>query len=137
MEQNKIDIERQHKFDEICGVAHVNIFTLTKDCDCIPIAPFDPNNPEHLFVLHIAKGVAGVVGKEVCVDANWFQLRKLNRGLREEYRYKKVNGRDIVYAVNPDLLLNYMRDYARQECGESFSFREIYEEFFAPKVNNR
>ena len=33
-----------NKYDEICGCAYVNIFTITKNTDIIGLSHFDPKN---------------------------------------------------------------------------------------------
>lgn len=123
--------ERNRKFDEIAATTYVNIFTLSKNSDVIAIAPFNPKNTEHLFVLNVAKGVSGVTQKPVAVDVNNFQLRHLNRGLAKECRYEKLNGRDFTYAIDPDKLLSFMRQWASELMEEEkFDFGRIYNEFY-------
>lgn len=128
-----IDLEKQKKYDEICGIAYVNLFTLSKEWDKIVLAPFNPKNKEHLFILSIAKGLGGVNNKDVYLDASKLQIWKLNRGIDKECRYHQINGKDIMCAINPQMLLDYMRDYAVKLCGENFNFGNIYDEFFAKK----
>ena len=62
--------DTQRKFDEICWATMANIITLSKHCDVVAIAPFNPKNREHMFVLHVAKAAAAVSGKEVGLDVN-------------------------------------------------------------------
>lgn len=126
--------ERQRKFDEIVGSVYVNIFTLSKNSDVIAIAPFNPKKKEHLFVANVAKGLGGVVQKTVAMDTSKFQIWKLNRGLDKECRFEKLNGRDFTYAIDPDRLLSYMRDWASDLMGEeNFDFGKIYDEFYSKK----
>ena len=133
-----MDLELQKKYDEICGTAFVNIYTLTKHCDCISIAPFNAKNPEHLFVLHLAKGVASIENKEVCVDTSKFQLWILNRKVDKECRFKKFNDKDIAYAINPNTLLDFMRSWASELMEEeNFDFGQIYHEFYELKKGKK
>ena len=126
--------ERQRKFDEIVGAAYVNIFTLSKNSDVVAIAPFNPKDKEHLFVLNVAKGVGGVAQKTVAIDTNKFHIWRLNRGLDKECRYEKLNGRDFTYAIDPNNLLNFMRKWASELTGEeNFDFGKIYDEFYSKK----
>lgn len=123
---------RNRKFDEIAAAAYVNIFTLTKKADVIAIAPFNPRNKEHLFVLGVAKGVSGVTQKPVAVDTSKFQLWRLNRGLAKECHYEKMADKDLTYAVDPDQLLSFMREWASGLMEEeNFDFGQIYQAFYA------
>ena len=125
----------QNRYDEICGAAYVNIFSESKNSNVIAISPFNPHNKEHLFVLNVAKGVSGVVGKNVAVDTNWFQLWKLNRGLSKECRYIKFHKQDGA-AIDPDKLTNFMRKWASELCEvEEFDFGKIYNTFYRKKGN--
>lgn len=135
--QNKIHDPKyvdscQNKFDEIVGVAYVNIFSISKNSDTINIAPFDRNNKEHLFVLNVAKGVGGIVQKKIAVDLSKFELWKLNRNIKEkECRYIQIQeGREGV--VDPNELVNFMRAWATQVMDEGidFDFGRIYDAFY-------
>jgi hypothetical protein len=124
-------------YDKICATTFYFIQNFTKDCDVVPLAPFNPNNKEHLFVLNIAKGVGGVEQKDVEVDVTRFQLWRLNRKINKEYHYKRINGKNITYAIDPAKLLNYVREYATKVTGEeNFNFGKIYDAFYNMKGNN-
>jgi hypothetical protein len=126
--------ERQRKFDEIVGAAYVNIFTLSKNSEVIAIAPFNPKNKEHLFVLNVAKGVGGVAQKTVAIDASKFCIWKLNRGLDQECRYEKLKACGCACAIDPNVLLDFMRQWASELMGEeNFDFGKIYDEFYSKK----
>lgn len=128
---------RNHKFDEIAAAAYVNIFTLTKKADVIAIAPFNPRNKEHLFVLGVAKGVSGVTQKPVVIDTSKFQLWRLNRGLAKDCHYEKMADEDSTYAVNPDHLLSFMREWASGLMEEeNFDFGQIHQAFYAKQKGN-
>lgn len=128
------NLVRQRKYDEIVGAAYVNIFTLSKNSDVVAIAPFNPKNKEHLFVLNVAKGVGGVVQKTVAIDTNKFHIWQLNRGINKECRYEKLNGKDFTYAIDPDRLLSFMRQWASELMNEEeFNFGKIYDEFYSKK----
>ena len=122
-----------NKYDEICGCAYVNIFTITKNTDIIGLSHFDPKNKEHLFVLHVAMGVSGVVHKKVAVGTNRIAIWKINKNIKnKESRIKKLkfNAWDT---VDVPMLLEFMREYATNLCGEDFNFGMIYDEFYARK----
>ena len=116
-------------------IIFVNIYSQTKNAERVVVWPFDAKNPEHLFVLHVAKGVAGVYGKEIYVDTSYFQLHKLNKGLNKDCRFKKLKGMPLEYCVDPISLLFDLKKYAFQHynLSDDFNFGEIYHAFYAKK----
>lgn len=125
--------EKLRIYDEICGAAFVNLFTLTKDSDPIALCGFDPSNEEHLFVLGVAKGLAGTLGKKIGLDVNRFQLWKLNRGIDKECRMIRIKEQDAELPIDPDELLDFMRPKAVEACGDDFTFAEIYNKYYNRK----
>ena len=125
--------ETLRKYDEICGAAFVNLFTLSKDSDIIAFRRFNPKNKEHLFVLGVAKGLAGSLGKKVALDVNKFQLWKLNRGIHKDCRLILVDEKKAIYSINPEDLLAFMRPKAVEACGEDFTFADIYNQYYNRK----
>lgn len=128
-----VDNELIRHYDEICGAAFVNLFTLSKNSETIALSPFNPKNEEHLFILGVAKGLGGSIGKKVYVDVNRIQLWKLNRGLDKDCRLKMINGKEAIYSINPDELLTFMRQRAVDVCGKDFTFADIYRQYYARK----
>lgn len=120
-------------YDEICYAAFVNLFTLSKNSDTIALCCFNPKNEEHLFVLGVAKGLAGTNGKKVVLDVSRFQLWKLNRGIDKDCRLGRMSEKETDCGINPDELLDFMRPKAIEACGEDFTFADIYKQFYARK----
>jgi hypothetical protein len=129
----EISPEKLRVYDEICGAAFVNLFTLAKDSDPIVLCNFDPANEEHLFVLGVAKGLAGTLGKKIGLDVNRFQLWKLNRGIDKECRMVRVKEQDAELPIDPDELLSFMRPKAVEACGNDFTFADIYNQYYNRK----
>lgn len=128
-----VDTDKLRKYDEICGAAFVNLFTLSKDSDTIAFRGFNPKNKEHLFVLGVAKGLAGSLGKKVALDVSKFQLWKLNRGIDKDCRLILVDGKEAIYSIEPEELLAFMRPKAVEACGENFTFADIYNQYYNRK----
>jgi hypothetical protein len=85
-------------------------------------------------VLNVAKGVGSLTQKTVAIGTNKFSVWLLNRGLDKECRYKKIESKDLTYAIDPNDLLNFMRKWASELMGEeSFDFGKIYDEFYSKK----
>ena len=130
MEEN-LDLLRN--YDIICAAAFSTMLGVSKNSDTVAIGHFDPKDEEHLFVLGVAKGLGGVTHRPVCVDVNRFQLWKLNHGLDKDCRIQRMDGKEAIYSINPDLLLSGMRAKAEELCGENFSFADIYNEYYNRK----
>ena len=128
MDKNKLKI-----YDDICGAAFVNIFTLTKDEEVIAIKGLNPKNKEHLFVLGVAKGLAGAFEKKVALDVSRFRLWKLNRKIDKDCRLIRLDEKSVTKYVQPDELLSFMREKAIEAYGKDFSFADIYKEYYARK----
>jgi hypothetical protein len=125
--------DKFRKYDEICGAAFVNLFTLSKESETIEFRFFDPTNEEHLFLLGVAKGLAGSLGKKVALDVNKFQLWKLNRGLDKDCRIIQLDKTHAASAIHPDMVLDFMRPKAVEACGEDFTFADIYNQYYNRK----
>ena len=127
-------MEQQKFFDEICGIALVNVYSLTKDTDRIAISPFNPKNKEHLFLMNIAKGASAIIGKSVALDTNRFRLWQLNRGISSECRYEKIKRKERENAINPIVLLDFMRRGIEDDFQvKEFDFGKIYDAFYSKK----
>lgn len=120
-------------YDEICGAAFVNIFSLNKESDTIAFSPFDPKNEDHLFFLGVAKGLAGSLGKKVSVDTNKFQLWKLNRGIDKDCRINKFDKEQHTNPIDPNWLVGFMSPNAKAVLGENFTFGQIYRQYYNRK----
>lgn len=129
----EISPEKLRIYDEICGAAFVNLFTLSKDSETIAFRFFDPKDEEHLFLLGVAKGLAGSLGKKVSLDVNKFQLWKLNRGIDKDCRMISLNKAEENGAIHPDMVLDFMRAKAVEVCGEDFTFADIYQQYYKRK----
>lgn len=125
--------DKLRKYDEICGAAFVNLFTLSKDSDTIAFRGFNPKNKEHLFILGVARGLAGSFGKKVALDVNKFQLWKLNRGIDKDCRLILIDEKEAIYSIDPEELLAFMRPKAVEACGEDFTFADIYNAYYNRK----
>ena len=127
-------MDKQKTFDEICGVALINIYSLAKNTERICISPFDHKNKEHLFLVNLAKGVSAIMSKPVALDASRFRIRQMNKGIIAECKYEKMTRAEQKTAINPIVLLDFMREWASEALGVSnFNFGEIYDAFYSKK----
>jgi hypothetical protein len=136
MEYRQHLTEKERSYDKICGITLTNIFTLTKNCETIPVRNIDINNKEHLYVLSVALSLAGIVEKRVSVNGSKFFLWRLNKklGLKKDCRITSMTAKDTMYSVSPDMLNNDMRLTAAEiMTTASFDFGEIYDEFYSKK----
>ena len=133
---NELLLELEDAYNEICRATMIKAATKTKDIahETIPIKNFDYKNPEHLYVLAVARSLGGVLGVQVSLDVSKFRLWLMNRKIKVEgsklLKYKKEYDE---YAIDPDELLEQLRDWAEELCGNyiDFCFGDIYYEFYA------
>ena len=136
MEYRKSLNEKEKAYNKVCGVTMTNIFTITKNCDVIPVRDVDIKNKEHLYVLSVAVALGGAIDKKVSVNGSAFFVWRLNRrlGLRKDCRIQRMLVKDTMYSVSPKMLNNDMRVYAGKETGEEpFNFGDIFDEFYERK----
>ena len=117
-------------YNEIATAAFVNVFTLSKNEEVIALRNFNPKNEEHLFVLGVAKGLAGASSKKVALDVSKFQLWKLNRGIDKDCRMIKINKNYEGNYIDPNELLDFMREKAVSSSNDEQIFTNIYKAFY-------
>ena len=120
-------------YNEIATAAFVNVFTLSKNEEIIALRNFNPKNEEHLFILGVAKGLAGASSKKVALDISNFQLWKLNRGFDKDCRMIKMNKNYKGKCIDPDELLEFMREKAVSSSNDKQIFTNIYKAFYERK----
>ena len=136
MEHKQHLSDKEKAYNKICGITMTNIFTLTKNCNTIPVRNVDINNKEDLYVLSVAIALGGAIEKNVSVNGSAFFVWRLNRrlGLKKGCRIQRMLMKDMVYSVYPKLMNRDMRKYAIEETKEeSFSFANIFDEFYERK----
>ncbi len=129
--------ELEDRYNKICEAAIIKIYTKTQDLvdaenGIVPLKNFDFRNDEHKFVLSAARALGGIRGVQVAVDTNfvrlWWENRKITVEGSKLLKYKKEYS---PYAIEPDALLEVLRPWAEEMCGEDFTFADIYYEFYA------
>jgi hypothetical protein len=130
MEEDVLDIAV--KYDSVCMMALINIYTLTKDQASIDLVNFNWNNDEHKFVFAVIVATQSTLGdKPIYVDVPWYVRNYLNK------KYKKVVGaikkvpRKNEDGVNVQELLDFMRGGAKEIVGSNFNFGDIYHAYYA------
>jgi hypothetical protein len=120
-------------YNEICQAAMVKLITRTKGINdkVIPLKNFDRKDPEHLFMLSIAKAVSSVLSVPVSVDASEWHRRILNSKIKlKEAHLIKYQKEYDEYAADVNEVLDSIRDWAEELCGDTFLFGDIYHEFY-------
>ena len=129
--------QREKNYNDVCGRAMLNVLSMSKPQEnngVIAIKNFNIRNPEHKFILSIARAVSSIAEARVAVQMSPIRRWWMNRKLPEECRLLPYKEEYNEYAINPDFLLNYMRLWAAETCGEKvedFDFGDIYYEFYA------
>jgi hypothetical protein len=84
--------------------------------------------------MNIAKGASAIIGKSVALDTNRFRLWQLNRGISSECRYEKIKRKERENAINPIVLLDFMRRGIEEDFQvKEFDFGKIYDAFYSKK----
>ena len=128
--------EMEQTYNELCGIAMTNIFTITKNCDTIPFWCVNMNDTEHLFFISVGLALGGAIDKRIAVDGSRYFVWKLNRKLglkKKEAKIIRMNGKDAMYAINPGMMVLDMKKIAKEKCGKLFTFGDIYREFYERK----
>lgn len=129
MEKNDIKVN----YDAICYATFVNIKHLTKEADKIAFINFDTTNKEHLYVLAVTMACWSILGeKPVSVDQNLFRRVKLNKKYKNVCKIAETK-KDEMHIVDVCELLEFMRWYACETCGEEFTFGDIYDTYYSGK----
>ena len=123
------DSERR-AYDEICISTMVNIYHDSKAAGYVGVYDFNPKDEEHLFILYVAKAFSAFSSTPLYVDTSWFNLWKLNRGLKKDFRFKKLK-KGMKGSCRPEKILTFMRDFAKDITqDEDFNYGKIYRAFY-------
>lgn len=123
------------KYDSICYKTFLNVRYLTEGADCIVLKNFDYSNQEHQFVLAVIIACSSILGNRgLAIDTNVFYRKLIAKRYPTIGKIEKVTGKEEK-AVNVPDLLDFMRPSAIELCGESFTFGDIYKEYYNRKDN--
>lgn len=124
-------------YNELVGITLTNLYTLSKDKQTLSLGKFDIEDPEHLYMMNVAVGSASIIGKEICVDAGYFDRKKLYKMYPcEKFNWKKRAKKKECFDTNE--VLDFMRPAGVDLTGdEIFYFGDIYEAFYERKDNEQ
>lgn len=144
--ENKIikasDLFRE--YDGLVGLTMLNIYTLSKENNVIRLYHFDRKNREHLFLLRVALIARDVYQFPIEVEGSWWDIFRLNwkihKGFNKVKRYKPIVDSDEnkLYAKGgicvPEIL-DFMRPDGKERLGDSFTFADIYTQYYEGSLN--
>lgn len=128
----KITVETERKYNELCAKAFINVYTFSCRAKRIYFKNLDLKNKNHLFLLHVALGLSGVVEKSVALNKSKIAVWWLNKKLH----IRDKNARIISVknsepdGIDANEILSFMLPYAHESCGTSFEFGDIYNHFY-------
>lgn len=125
----ELTTEELREFDRICAKTFHLMLVEKHGGDSIDLIDFDPTDPNHLFVLYVAKGLAGVLRQPVRVKTGWLALRKLNRGLEKECCFKRLRGRT---GISVDRMLSQLWEEDGRKTSPTI-YGRIYEAYYKPE----
>ena len=118
------------KYDALCYAIFSNVATKSKDFLDISFKGFDAKNEEHLCVLAVTAACIGILqNKSINLDCGWISLLKLKHKYRKTCDIFKLD-KDDTEVVDIKEMLDFMRESARELCGEDFTFADIYREYY-------
>ena len=128
--------ELERRYNMICEAAIIKIYTKTQDIvdledGVVPLKNLNFKNDEHKFIIATARALGGIKGCQVAIQTNpirfWWENRKIKIEGSKFVKYKKEYNQ---YAADPETILAELRDWAKELCGEDFTFADIYYEFY-------
>lgn len=124
--------ELEKNYNDICGKAFVNLYTFSKEGKNIYFKDLDLKNKEHLFLLHVAMGLSGIVEKPVVLNKSKLSVWWLNKKLHIRDDKAKILAvkDDEPNGINANEILSFMLPYAQSICGYDFNYGDIYDEFY-------
>lgn len=123
-----MDDKKQMNYDTLCYIIFIKIRGITKHSKYIGFYNIDPTNEEHLLVLAVANACRGILGeRDFAVDCNFLERNYLSKMFGVPFHKQKGNHDDV---VNVGKLIEGLRNYAKEKCGEDFTFADIYHEYY-------
>lgn len=91
------------KYDELCNISMINLYTLSKKEKKIKLSNFDFKNKKHLYLLSIAKILNTLYGYKICIQSNFvdyikYKIKHMNKYIK--YKRKMLNGIEINSFLN-------------------------------------
>jgi hypothetical protein len=122
------------EYDGLVGLTMLNLYTLSKDREKIRLINFNRKNPEHLYLLRVALMARDVYNKPVEVAGSWWDIFCLNWKIRKGFEKIK---RDEwgVFGIDTQEVLDFMRQDGINRLGESFTFADIYHQYYEGSLN--
>ena len=132
-----MDKQTLKAYNELVGITLTNLYTLSKDKQTLSLGKFDIEDPEHLYMMSVAIGSASIIGKEIRVDAGYFDRKKLYKMYPcEKFNWKKRAKKKECFNTNE--VLDFMRPAGVDLTGDDiFYFGDIYHTFYERKDNEQ
>ena len=118
-------------YNELCGIAMYHLYVRSRQHDNICLLGFDCTNKEHLFLYHVALGLAGTMQSRVVCQTSFWDARKFNKNIKDKnFKMTRAKRRDRAHGVKTKQLLEELRDAAKEKLVDEFTFADIYECFY-------
>jgi hypothetical protein len=123
----------QVNYDALCYIAFKNIHFLTDGANRIVLRNFDWNNTEHKFVVAIISACYSLLdNRKIAIDVGPLTRGAIARRFPAFGRIGKPREDETKFVDVPELL-EKMRGYANELCGEQFIFGDIYNAYYSGK----
>ena len=123
-----------HKYDELVSITITNLANLATPEGKIKLLSFDRKNIEHIYMLRIALWARDLFGIPVEIDASWRDVLYINWKIRKNFRKIKGMAWGDCLGIPTDIVLNYMRESAKENLGVNFNFGDIYYAYYEGSI---
>lgn len=129
--------ELKNKYDTICYCIFNGVDNLSDGAKRIALKNVDHTNVEHEFVIALIASCSGVLGnRDLAIDGSIRARNSWARQYKKAIRVKKLEDWDT-NVIDINELLDGLRPYAKELCGENFLYSDIYYEYYCNKERKK
>ena len=122
------------KYDSICYCLFNGLQNLSHGAKSINLCNFDGKNEEHLLVVALAAACVSTLGdKDLAIDGPMGIRRRLAAKYKKSTTIVRNKGKEAQIDVSE--LLEGLRGYACELCGDEFKFSDIYHAYYCEEEN--
>lgn len=132
-----MDKKLEQAYNEMVGIALINLHTLSKNTDAIYFGKFDITDEEHLFLLNVAVLSYPVLNKTIYIRASRGDRKAIAKMFDncEIIKWQRKAPKNECF--DTDEVISFMRPACAEMIeDEYFSFADVYHEFYERKQEN-
>ena len=118
------------EYDGLVGLTMLNIYTLSKETNTIRLIDFNRKNKEHLYFLRVALIAQDLYDFPIEIEGSWWDIFCINWKIRKGFKKIKRIKSPATVGIFVPAVLNFMRQDGIQRLGETFTFADIYKQYY-------